>query len=62
MEDENDHPTNQPNRLPTIVLRMWIGTTERQRIVEDQNRGLEAEAMFGLVGAVLVVRPSPTHR
>ena len=61
VDDEENHRSDQAHCLPAITVRLLVLAGERQRIVENQLRGFEAQTVVALVGAVLGFGPSPEH-
>ena len=62
MDNEQKYRSDQSHRLPPVPVNMRVKAADRQQIVEDELCRFKTQAVVTLVGAVLLVMPSPTHR
>ena len=56
--EHHDMP-NDPDRLPSFFVGVWVASTGRQGIAEYQLRRLETHLMIAFVDPVLFVCPYP---
>lgn len=61
VDDEQRHRPGASDGYPAIPVGMRIRLAEMERIVENFDRQLERDPMFGLVGDILARVPCPNH-